>query len=91
MTVVEVEFHRPARAIVMGIEAKRLTNSVILDRPHCSLSLIRTSSAAVSAGDARSPRTLPVPLADAGSWLVGACRTMTLWEETSRITWSTGY
>jgi hypothetical protein len=36
MTVVEVEFHRPARAIVMGIEAKRLTNSVILDRPHCS-------------------------------------------------------
>jgi len=35
-------------------------------------SLIRTSSAAVSAGDARSPRTLPVPLTDAGSWLAGS-------------------
>ena len=33
------------------------------------LSLIRTSSAAVSVCDARSPRTLAVPLADAGSWL----------------------
>jgi glycosyltransferase involved in cell wall biosynthesis len=36
------------------------------------LSLIRTSSAAVSVGDARSPRTLPVPLAEAGSWLAGS-------------------
>ncbi len=34
-----------------------------------TLSLIRTSSAAVSVCDARSPRTLAVPLADAGSWL----------------------
>ena len=30
------------------------------------LSLIRTSSATVSVGDAWSPRTLPVPLPDAG-------------------------
>jgi hypothetical protein len=36
MAAVEVEFHRPARAIAMGIEVKRLTNSVILEHPDCS-------------------------------------------------------